>query len=184
MKKWLLGALSLFLTAGMTACTNKTASSEEDDTPKINIVTAEDGYASGYATDVMRTAFFDFTVNSGYLTTSYDEYTPEEGNVFLVVDITITNTLNQSIPMFDTDFQAQWGEDEDPDAFTYSLTAYGQEPKGDMLPEEYELAINETRTGKLVYQVPANYHDFSVSYMEVYDNQDSGDLFFVYFTAQ
>ena len=183
MKKWFLGALSLFLAAGMTACTDKTASSE-DSTPKINIVTAEDGYASGYATDIMRTAFFDFTIDGGHLASTYDSFTPEEGKTFLVVDITVTNTMNESIPMFDTDFQAQWGEDEDPDAFTYSLTAYGEEPKGNMLPEEYELAINETRTGQLVFQVPEGYHDFSVSFMEVYDNQDSGDLFFVYFTAQ
>lgn len=183
MKKWLLGVLSLSLCAGMTAC-NKNAVSSGPEEPKINIVTPEEGFATGYATDVMRTAFFDYTVNSGYTTAAYDTFTAEEGKVFLVVDITITNTQTKSCPMFDTDFQVQWGEDEDPDAFSYPLTAYGETPNGEMLPEEYELAISETRTGKLVYQVPQGYHDFSVSYMEVYDTEETGDTFFVYFTAE
>ena len=38
----------------------------------------------GRVNDTMETYFFDFTVNSAYLTADYEGYTPAEGNVLLV----------------------------------------------------------------------------------------------------
>ena len=68
----------------------------------------------------METYFFDFTVNSAYLTSDYAGYTPAEGNVLLVADITVKNTFQQSFEMYDVDFQAQW--DDGDDAFAYPIT--------------------------------------------------------------
>ena len=185
MKKQIRTVLAAILAVSLAGCSKAASSIASDSAPKINIVTPEEnGFATGYATDIMRTEFFDYTVNSAYLTDTFSDYELTEGNVFLVVDLTVKNSLNQSIPMFDTDFQAQWGDDENDDAFAYSVTAYGAAPAEGVLPEEYELAINEERTGKLVFQVPAGHKDFSVSYMEVYDSGEQGNTFFVYFTAQ
>ena len=40
------------------------------------------------------------------------------------------------------------------------------------------------RQGLLVYEVPAEGKDFSISYMEAFEEGDDGDTFFVYFTPE
>lgn len=72
----------------------------------------------GRLNDTMHTMFFDFTVTGAYLAKEYEGYQPAEGNQLLVADITVKNTFRESIEMYDTDFQAQWGEDEDPEAYS------------------------------------------------------------------
>ena len=44
--------------------------------------------------------------------------------------------------------------------------------------------MNEERTGLLVYEVPADSKDFSISYLEAFEEGDEGDTFFVYFTPE
>ena len=39
-------------------------------------------------------------------------------------------------------------------------------------------------TGLLVYEVPAGNRDFSISYLEQFDDNSEGDTFFVFFTAE
>ena len=150
------------------------------------------GSTEGRTGDTMETFFFDFTVNSAYLTKDYEGYTPAEGNVLLVADITVKNTNQKSIEMYDTDFQIQW--DDGDDAFAYPITINTEtyeelDPVGDsQLPGTYTLAVDEERTGELVYEVPAGFTDFSIAYLEQFvdedGNESTGDTFFVYFTAE
>ena len=48
--------------------------------------------------------------------------------------------------------------------------------------------MDEERTGLLVFEVPAGETDFSISYLELFDDGtaegEKGDTFFVYFTAE
>ena len=150
------------------------------------------GTSEGRTGDTMETFFFDFTVNSAYLTKDYEGYTPAEGNALLVADITVKNTNQKSIEMYDTDFQIQW--DDGDDAFAYPITINTEtyeelDPVGDsQLPGTYTLAVDEERTGELVYEVPAGFTDFSIAYLEQFvdedGNESTGDTFFVYFTAE
>ena len=151
------------------------------------------GSNEGRVEDTMETYFFDFTVNSAYLADEYEGYTPSEGNVLLVANITVKNTFQESIEMYDTDFQAQWGDDSD-EAFSIPITTdmatYTElDPIGEnQLPGTYTLAVDEERTGELVYEVPAGNVDFSISYLEQFVNTDgeesTGEVYFVYFTAE
>ena len=146
----------------------------------------EYGNAEGRIGDTMHTYFFDYTVNSAYLCDEYDGYEPLEGNAILVADVTIKNTSTSTIPMFDTDFQIQWNENSD-DAYDWPITIYleeGEVLNDQMLPGEYELAINQSINGLLVYEVPADSKDFSISYLELFDDDTEGDVFFVYFSAE
>lgn len=156
----------------------------ENNTSSGPDVYAEDGYGEGRLGSVMHTYFFDFTVNSAYLCGEYNGYTPAEGNVLLVADVTVKNTDNYSIEMYDTDFQIQWGEDADEDAYDYPITLYADPVSDDQLPGTYPLAVDEEVTGLLVYEVPAGYNDFSISYLELFDDDTEGDVYFVYFTAK
>ena len=146
----------------------------------------------GRVDDTMETFFFDFTVNSAYLTNDYEGYAPAEGNVLLVADITVKNTFRQSIEMYDLDFQAQW--DDGDEAYAYPITTdmatYTEvDPVGEnQLPGTYTLAVDEERTGELVYEVPTGFTDFSIAYLEQFVDdsgaESTGDTFFVYFTAE
>lgn len=82
------------------------ASSGSNTSSKSGVVTADDdGYAEGRMGDVMRTYFFDYTVNSAYTCNDYEGYTPSEGNKLLVAEITVKNTDRSTVTMYDTDFQ-------------------------------------------------------------------------------
>ena len=150
------------------------------------------GSNEGRTGDTMETYFFDFTVNSAYLTSDYAGYTPAEGNVLLVADITVKNTFQQSIEMYDTDFQVQW--DDGDDAYAYPITTdmetYTEvDPVGEnQLPGTYSLAVDEERTGELVYEVPSGFTDFSIAYLEQFvddsGEESTGETYFVYFTAE
>lgn len=147
----------------------------------------EYGNAEGRIGDTMHTYFFDYTVNSAYLCDEYEGYEPvNSGYEILVADVTIKNTFIESLPMFDSDFQVQWGDDAD-DAYEYPITCFyleeGEVLNDQMLPYEYELSINQSVNGLLVFEVPAGKKDFSISYLELFDDDTSGDVFFVYFTA-
>ena len=120
-----------------------------------DVVTADDdGYAEGRIGDVMRTYFFDYTVNSAYTCKEFEGYTPAEGNKLLVAELTVKNTDRSTVTMYDTDFQIQWGDDDDDDAFDAPITYYSDAVSDDQLPEEYDLSVNEERTGLLVFEVP------------------------------
>lgn len=144
----------------------------------------ENGNAEGRLGDTMHTYFFDYTVNSAYLCDEYEGYTPADGNEILVADITIKNTVTSTLPMFDSDFQIQWNDDAD-DAYDAPITYEKVDDvlNDQMLPGEYDLPIGKTINGLLVYEVPAGNKDFSISYLEMFDDDTTGDVFFVYFSA-
>lgn len=146
----------------------------------------------GRTGDTMETYFFEFTVNSAALTNDYEGYTSAEGNTLLVAEVTVKNTFKESIEMYDADFQLGWGDEDD--AFAYPITINTEtmeelEPVGEnQLPGTYTLAVDEERTGDLVFEVPAGQADFSIGYLEMFDDGSeegqSGDTHFVYFTAE
>lgn len=184
MKRLLSLALALLLSA-LTACGGDAGASGGPG----GEVRAEDGYAEARVGDLVHSYFMDFTVNGAYTTADYHGHTAPEGMKVLVVEMTIQNTFNRSLPMYDDDFQGQWSASSETDEFAWPITE--GEGGGDLdpvaeeqLPAEYELAVNETRTGTLVFDVPADEKDFSISHLELFDDNSEGDTFFVFFTAE
>lgn len=163
--KWKMAALFI-LTVGMAAGCGK-----------------KDGFGA-----VQKTYFFNYQVDSAYVCSEYEGYKPEEGNQLLVADITVKNTFDNEIEMYDTDFQAQWGGEGDDDfrfPITFDGTEEGMAPLTDeQLPGIYTMAKGESRSGLLVFEVPDGTQDFSISYMEAFDDDSTGDTFFVNFTAE
>lgn len=146
----------------------------------------EDGYAEGKMGDTMRNSFFDYSVNSAYICDTYGNYIPQDGYELLVADMTVKNTFGEPLPMFDSDFQVHWDPDA-ADAFDYPITFYLEDEIGlgnEMLPKQYDLAEDESRTGLLVFEVPVDGKEFSISYMEYFDDNTSGDTFYVFFDAE
>lgn len=188
MKKMSALLMAALLALTLVGCGSKdqtgqgSSTSQDDETGY-----AVDGYAEGRVGETMHTVFFDYTVNGAYVCDEYEGYAPAEGNELLVVDITVKNTHAASIPMWDDDFQAQWNDDAQ-DAYSIPITNSVEPLSDQQMPAEYELAVNEERTGLLVFEVPAGNKDFSISTLEIIDDGTEegqvGDTFFVYFSAE
>lgn len=168
----LAGYMALMLTAcgspGSLVDALNSANSDSADQDSV-----EDTSFSGYLGDTLSTKFFEFTVDSAQVANSYEDSVPGDGMQFLVVNLTIHNTSTYSMPMLSDDFQIQWGSgDED----------YGW-PVAGSLCTDYEIAINDIVAGDLVFEVPEGTKDYSVSFLEYFEDGTEGDSFFIYFTA-
>ncbi|SFP68442.1 protein of unknown function [Oscillibacter sp. PC13] len=146
---------------------------------------AKDGYGEGGMGDTMHTYFFDYTVNSADTRDEFEGYTPvQEGYVLLVADVTVKNTGTSGIVMYDTDFQVQWNQKSEYDV---PITYYTDHISDEQLPTEYELAADEERSGLLIFEVPAGKNEFTISYLERFedgtDTGEKGDAFCVSFQA-
>ncbi len=152
---------------------------EDDD---IEAYKYEDGtyLYEGKIGSTMKTQWFDFTVNDAYYTEdSIGGYSPSDGNVLVVVDLTLKNTFTESIPMWDDDFIVLWGDDE----YTYPVEV--SEPLLDeQLPFEFDMKVDEKVNGVLVFEAPAGDGDYSIAFVEYYEDDTEGDAFRVYFTAE
>ena len=194
MKKTVAFLLSLLLIIGMmTACSSGSSSSRPLGETESSQDASEDSVynGSGRIGQTIETYFFKFKINDAYLCDDYHGYAPQSGNELLVVQIDIENLANESIPMFDVDFQAQWGEDDDESAYSFPITTDPEtyEDRGTVsdkqLPYEYELGIGEKVSGELVFEVPKGYKDFSVSTRDDFeDDSQEGETYFVYFTPK
>ena len=184
------GAVGYGMYYGNAADRSRNVQDSTDNTVGRTIVANKSGAAEGHIGDSMRTCFFDFTVNHYETYSQYENYLPSDGNMLLAVDITVTNTMDEDIPMYDDDFQIQWNDPAD-DAYRVPVTSpwYENPPVftgENALPAEYSLAPGESRTGLLIFEVPKDSSDFNLSYLEIYsydDNEEElyGDVFFVYF---
>jgi len=139
---------------------------------------AEDGYAEGEIGDTLVNDFFAYSVDSAKIVPSFAGYTAKNGFQLLDCVITVTNVFGDEIPMFNSDFQIQWGDgDQD---FGYGLILDDETS----MPDEYFMQADEKVTYHVVYEVPEGTDFFSVSYLEWYEDDTEGDVFFVYFTAE
>ncbi len=195
MKRLLSLTMTLLLLLTLAACGGDSGSgggssnSSSSSSAGNGEVRAEDGFAEGRIGDLVHSYFMDFTVNSAYTTADYHGHAAPEGMKVLVVNMTIKNTFNESLPMYDDDFQGQWTASSETEEFAWPITEAEDGSDLDVvsdeqLPAEYELAVNESRTGDLVFDVPAGEKDFSISHLELFDDDSEGDTFFVFFTAE
>ena len=156
----------------------------------------EDGFAMGYEGDTLRTEFFDMRIDNPYSCDEFDGLVPDEGNKFLVVELTLYNYTGYVQPMMDIDFELIWDMDDE-DAWAWpevdtTIDANGEAEysvrSDKQLPVEYDLGIHKTVTGTLLYQVPADAKEYFINYYEVYapeegsDEVSYGDSFYVRFS--
>ncbi len=177
MKRWIKAVLAGMLAMSLFGCGKKE-----------NVVQATDGIAEGKAGDTMATAWFTFKINSAKLADDYKgAVQAEDGMKLAVVNVTLTNTFEEDIPMFDSDFQIQWGDGDDDYDYPVTLedTSYWTEG---MLEDSYVLPAKKSVTGDLVFAVPEGINDFWLAFMEYYDTEDEdseeGDVFFLPFQAK
>ena len=125
--------------------------------------------SSEVVVNALKTAFFEAHIASAELVEEYDGKTPTEGGVFLKVEISVTNTMEQDITMVDTDFQAEYGD---------GVGALPMESFNDeMAPIEYDLEPGEEATYTYVYEIAAGSEDISIVFIEEFDNGETGETY-------
>jgi len=160
-----------------------------------NIVTSFDGTGVGALGDTMQTGDLEFRLNSAYLSDHYETFYPETGMNVLVCDVTVLNTQETSLTLYDTDFQIQWGGSADTD-FSVPITyqdewadwdTYVENFDGTGLTGMYEtsmtVAAEQEVNGLYVYQIPQGQTGFMMMFQEYFEDESVGDLYIVKFTA-
>ena len=175
MKRLASFLLALMMTMSLAACGGL-------DLNKKN----EPGVQYGYIGDTMSTVWFDFTVEDAYSCGQYRGYVPAADYKLVVVTMSIRNNCGQSVDMWGDDCVILWGEDDDSFDVDIPLPAGISD---DQFPDEYVLGINASRTGVMLFEVPEEFRDFSVGFMELFESEtdpdgEEGDTFFVDFTAE
>ncbi len=130
--------------------------------------------------DVMQTEFYSFVVEEAWTSRFIGTTIPQEGYVYLIANVTVKNTHRDVIPLYDTDFQADWGkagETADP------LIGKGKFDYDWVLPYEYELEPEEERTGLLIYEVPAGSETYTISHHTLFSDGTEGGTYRVTFEA-
>lgn len=140
------------------------------------------GFAEGKIGDKFKTEFFEFDIAEAKFYTKNDNPEIKDDKKIVDVTINIKNTFGEDLPMFNNDFQIQWhnlgAKDED---FAFGILL--PENK-DVMPEEYTLQKNKTVKYHIVYEVPLEAKEFSISYQEYFEKMEKGDVFFVYFNDE
>ncbi len=128
------------------------------------------------------TMFFDYTVESAESPAEYDGHTPASGNKLVVLSVTVKNDFGSTLPMYDTDFQLQWGDADDD--YAWAVDAFNDK----MMPLEWELEDKKSVTYDMLFEAPADATEFSLVYLEEYTdssgNEKTGDLYKANFTLE
>lgn len=159
----------------------------------------KEGGEDGGLGDVLHTYWFNYAIDEAYVCKTYGDYTAPNGKQLLVVHIGIKNTSGSEQPMSDLDFWVWWNDDAD-DAYALPITtsedADDDQVKVDrvlsdkMLPATYELGEHDTKVGELVFQVPEkdmdgrDNLDFLFVFLEIFDTDETGDSYYIDFTAE
>lgn len=136
--------------------------------------------------DTLSTAWFDFVVDEAYSCPEYRGYAPSAGCKLVVVAMSLKNGCGQPVNMWGDDFVILWSGDDG--AFDMDIPL----PAGisdDQFPDEYVLDVNAAESGVMVFEVPEEFRDFSIRFMEIFESEtnpdgDEGSTYFVDFTAE
>ena len=139
------------------------------------------GVKYGGIGDTMSTEWFDFVVEDAYSCGRYHSYAPSAGDKLVIVTMSLKNNCGQPVDMWGEDFVILWGGDDGAAGVDIPLPAGLSD---DQFPDEYVLDASASRTGVMVFEVPREFRDFGVRFMEIFDDGGEGNTFFVDFTAE
>lgn len=172
MKKWIVMMVLMVLTISLTACDkavmitdNVTKMVEAQGRDYDHLITARVG-------ETTTNAFFEWTVSSVKTSFDIDGYTPLDGYMYVVADISTTNiTYDNNLPLGNYDYLIAWGPGDD--EWDWPLIEFTE----GMYPDEVIVEVGKTVEGMLVFLVPDNVIDVSLIYDEIYDDDFVGNTY-------
>jgi hypothetical protein len=136
-----------------------------------------DGWMGTEIGNKVSAKWYDFTVNSVDFVNDYEGYSASDGNILVHASITITNTSEKTIYLFDGDFALVWDLDKDERSYAYSKEAYTDT----MLTNEYAINVGETKTIDTIYEISKNNKKpMAIYYYEQYSDGQKGNKYYIY----
>lgn len=171
----LLGVLACSVL--LSGCGNKNGSKQSEDGRSYG------GTIEGAVQEAVHTAFFDVTVDRAEQNEVFafqdGLYRAEEGNTYLAVELTITNTYEKDLPMSISDFTLDYegNTSEDP------LIGYGRSEllQEQYLENEFTLKQGESISGTILFHVKKT-DSYKLCYQEYYEDGFHGDTMEISFT--
>ena len=125
------------------------------------------------ADETVHTTLFDFTCGQAEVIDSYKSISIPDGDKLVQFQISVTNTSEDTYPIYKDDFQLQWDDGDDD-------FCVGCEPEDDvMLPDVTNLAPGESVSGLIVAKIPADASTLTVAYQENYEDGSNANAYFV-----
>lgn len=171
MKKMFLVALAA-MTVAMTGCSSVSDTVGQAVSEAVQEVAAQlvTGDVVGEIGTTYSTQWFEFNVESIEFVSEYAGYAAEEGNTLIDVVVTEKGTFDEPVPMGIFDFIV--------DHESFEEYAYPMEPLDDtMMPEEFDLAKDETVTYHMVFEVPEDTEGLFLFYTEIDESDTEGATF-------
>lgn len=125
------------------------------------------------AGETVSTVLFDFTVSDPETLDSYTGIDIPDGEKLVSMNLTVSNTSEETYRMFAEDFQIQWGEGDDD--FGTCLASVDDS----MMPYSYKLEPGQNHSGNMLVLVPSDCTQLTVAYQEMKGNGDKATAYFV-----
>ena len=136
-----------------------------------------DGWLGASVQDSVSAKWYDFKVNSVEFVNSYEGYTAADGNILIHANITITNTSDKTVYLFDGDFALIYNLEKEDRPYIYSKEAYTDT----MLKNETAIDKGETKTIDTVYEISKNEKKpMAIYYYEQYSDGQKGNKYYIY----
>ena len=136
------------------------------------------GWMGANIGETINAKWYDFTVNNVEIVDEYEGYKVEDSDSHLVhASITIKNTSNKEVYLFDGDFSLVWNLDKEERDYATSIEAYTDT----MLKNEMVIGINEEKTIDTVYVIKKSVKKpMAIFYYEQYTDGQKGNKYYIY----
>ncbi|MBR1416237.1 MAG: DUF4352 domain-containing protein [Bacilli bacterium] len=121
--------------------------------------------------------WYDFTVNNIEELSEYSNYKASNDKKLIHATITITNTSDKDVYIFDGDFALVWNLDSEERKYVTSMDAFTDT----MLKNETVIKVGETKTIDTVYEIDKNIEKpMAIYYYEQYSDGQKGNKYYIY----
>ena len=137
------------------------------------------GWMGANIGDKVSAKWYDFTVDKVEFLNEYEGYkVSDDSKVLVHATITITNTTNKDVFLFEDDFALVWDLDKEDRSYVSSMKAYTDT----MLVNEMVVGVGETKTIDTVYEIDKKTEKpMALFYYEQYlEDSQKGNKYYVY----
>lgn len=135
------------------------------------------GWLGANIGDKITAKWYDFTINSIEEINEYNGYKAKDGKTLYHAQITITNTTDKDVYLFDGDFTLVWNLENEEFSYQYSMDAFNDS----MLSNEMVIEPGATKTIDTLYEVDKTTEKpLAIYYYEQYSDNQNGNKYYVY----
>lgn len=136
-----------------------------------------DGWMGASIKQVIKAKWYEFVVNEVNEINEYNGYKPKDNKKLIQANITITNTSDKDVFLFEDDFALIWDLEKDQRQYITSI-----EPLNDkMLRNEMVVKVGETINIDTVYEIDKSINKpMAIYYYEQYSDGQKGNKYYIY----